>query len=94
MNTLDIVEILERVNINKKDAINLAEAINGKSGLATKEDLHKVESALKEDIGLLKDDVSSVKQEMGILQTSNKWIQWTLSIILALIVALLVKSFF
>ena len=68
MKTLEIVEILEKAKVDRKDAINLAEAINGKSGLATKEDLSQVEHALKEDIvaveNALKKDIVGVENAL------------------------------
>ena len=64
MNTLEIVNILEK-NYDRDEAIKLAEAINGKSGLATKEDIANVKADLKEDIAEvkteLKNDIAEVK---------------------------------
>ena len=57
MEVLQIVQILEKRNFDHDEAIQLAEAINGKSGLATKEDI----GALKEDIVKLKNDINWLK---------------------------------
>ena len=46
MDTLELVKILEKPKINHDEAIKLAEAINGKSGLATKEDINGLENRL------------------------------------------------
>ena len=83
METLEIVKILENPNISHDEAIKLAEVINGRSGLATKEDLLKVESSLKENIKNLENRV--IKLEISL--------NWLKGIGLA-IVALLVKLTF
>ena len=46
MQTLEIATKLEKVGLEHADAYQIAEAINGRSGLATKEDLLKLEQAL------------------------------------------------
>ena len=79
MDTLEIVEILEEQGFSNKKAIKLAEAINGKSGLATKEDigflkedLNKVESSLKEDLNKvessLKENLNKVENRIGAIR--------------------------
>ncbi len=60
MDTLEIVEILEEQGFSNKKAIKLAEAINGKSGLATKEDI----GFLKEEIGFLKEEINKVESDL------------------------------
>ena len=45
MQTLEIATKLEKVGLEHADAYQIAEAINGRSGLATKEDLLKLEQA-------------------------------------------------
>ena len=50
MDTLELVHILEKRQFGHDEAIKIAEAINGKSGLATKEDIAKLEK----DINWLK----------------------------------------
>ena len=55
MQTLEIARILEKRDFKQEKAFRLAEAINGKSGLATKEDIAKIEALLntkasKEDL--------------------------------------------
>ncbi len=69
MDTLEIVEILEEQGFSNKKAIKLAEAINGKSGLVTKEDIgflreevSEVKSALREEISEVK---SALREEIG-----------------------------
>ena len=85
MNTLEIVKILEEQGFKKEASINLAEAINGRSGLAT-----------KEDIGVLKEDIAEVrvelKQDIAELKTSNKWMVAILTVILAGLVGLYLKG--
>ena len=88
MDTLEIVHILEK-NYDRDEAIKLAEAINGKSGLATKEDIAEVRSELKEEIAEvrkeiaegkteLKEDIAEVRKEIAEvrseLKTDIKWI--------------------
>ena len=46
METLEIVNILEEKDFSHHQAIRLAEAINGKSGLATKEDIAEVKTEI------------------------------------------------
>ena len=65
METLEIVKILERRDFNHDEAINLATAINGRSGLATKEDLNEAEIRLKEDIGKVKEDINRIEAELA-----------------------------
>ena len=46
MQTLDIAEKLEKLGLDHRDAYEIAEKINGKSGLATKEDIYKLEQRM------------------------------------------------
>ena len=87
METLEIVQILQRQNFEHDEAIRLAEAINGKSGLATKEDIAKLNAkfdtqfteinakletkASKEDMHVLREEL---KTEMAEMKTTLKWI--------------------
>ncbi len=68
METLEIVRIFEQKKFNRDDAIKIAEAINGKSGLARKEDIAKLEAGLKEDIvrleAELKEDIAKLEAEL------------------------------
>ena len=126
MTTLEIARILQTTDINHDDAFKLAEAINGKSGLVTKEDLLKVENKLenklaelqaqlntkasKEDIIKLeaelqaqlntkasKEDVVRLENQIGKLETSNKWIISIMllfgSALVSGIVAILIKLY-
>ncbi len=85
MQTLEIAKELKKVGIKEDKAYYIAESINGKSGLATKEDIHdldtnisEVKNELKEDIHHLDkkiDDVKSeLKEDIGKLETSIKWL--------------------
>ena len=66
MNTLELVNIFEKRKFTKDEAIQIAEAINGKSGLATREDLSGVKAELKEDIAEVKNDIVWIKWILGI----------------------------
>ena len=79
MKTLEIAETLEGIGIEHRKAYDLAETINGKSGLATKEDIAQVKSELKEDIAEVKSEIAQVKSDI-------KWIQILGVIILGLII--------
>ena len=46
MDTLELVHILEKRQFDNDEAIKIAEAINGKSGLATKEDINRLEGRI------------------------------------------------
>ena len=64
MQTLEIAETLEDVGIEHKKAFHIAETINGRSGLATKEDVVNVKSELKQKIS---DVENGLKQEIHTL---------------------------
>ena len=64
MNTLEIVNILEAKDFRHDEAIKLAEAINGKSGLATKEDIARVDNNISQVKSELKEDIAEVKEEI------------------------------
>ena len=69
MNTLEIVNVLEKRNFARDEAIELAEAINGKSGLATKEDITELRTEVKGDNTELraevKGDIAEVKKDIA-----------------------------
>ena len=80
MDTLEIVNILERKKFNHDEAIKLAEAINGKSGLATKEDISEVKAEISEVKAELKEDISEVKRDI-------QWLKWLMGIGMSLVIA-------
>ena len=90
MKTLEIAETLEGIGIEHRKAYDLAETINGKSGLATKEDIAQVKSELKEDIAEVKSEIAEVKselkQDIAEVKSDIKWIQILGVIILGLII--------
>ena len=53
METLTIARELEKVGIEQDNAYKIAETINGKSGLATKEDIAGVRSDIKWIMGIM-----------------------------------------
>lgn len=65
METLAIAKQLHKVGIDEDESYKIAEAINGKSGLATKEDLAEVKAELKEDIHVLKENIHILRSEMA-----------------------------
>ena len=103
METLEIVKILESPKISHDQAIKLAEAINGRSGIATREDLLKVESSLKEDLlkvesslkedllkveSSLKENVKNLENRVIKLEISLNWLKGMGLAIIALLVKL------
>ena len=50
MQTFEIAKQLERVGVEETHAYEIAEAINGRSGLATKEDIYEVRDDVKDRI--------------------------------------------
>ena len=64
VNTEEIIEVLERQGFENKDAIGLAIAINGKSGLATKEDIHSVREDLRETETSLREDLRETETNL------------------------------
>ena len=130
MQTLEIARELQQAGINETSAYKIAETINGKSGLATKEDLLKLEQALgakihnveknlegkiygldktfegkiyeaKEEVTKkileieksLEGQIHAVKEDIGKLETSNKWIVAILFIMFGMMVKLFIDSF-
>ena len=102
METLAIAKQLHKVGIDEDDSYKIAEAINGRSGLATKEDIHVLKEDLhvyvrdeiqpiKEDIAELKADISEVKTEIAEIKTSQNWIK---ALGVAIIIFLLKIAFF
>ena len=95
MNTLEIVKILEEKDFSHDNAIKLAEAINGKSGLATKEDIFEVTAELKSDISEvkaeLKNDIFEVKAELkndiSEVKRDVQWLKWLMGIGMSLVIA-------
>ena len=83
METLAIAEALEQVGIEREKAYPIAETINGKSGLATKEDLAEVEAELKADISEVKSEIAEVKND-------QKWLMRLGIVILGGIIGLFV----
>ena len=83
METLEIIQILEKKDFAHDEAIRLAEAINGKSGLATKEDIAKLNA--------------KIDTQFAELKTTQRWIVTILiSInipIFLLIIGMAVKMF-
>ena len=98
MQTLEIARELQQAGINETSAYKIAETINGRSGLATKEDLLKLEQAFDAKIHNVEKNLegqihtlrAEVKEDIGKLETSNKWL---VAIQLA-ILALLLKDVF
>ena len=94
MQTLEIARELQQAGINETSAYKIAEAINGKSGLATKKDLAELKAEVKEDIHGVREDIIKLEgrldNRMGKLEASNKWL---VAIQLA-ILALLLKDVF
>ena len=80
METLEIANELKKVGIASDNAYRIAETINGRSGLATKEDIGHLRNELKEDItdlrSELKDDIadlrSELKEDIGNLRSELK----------------------
>ena len=108
MQTLEIARELQQAGINETSAYKIAETINGRSGLATKEDLlkleqafdakiHNVEKNLEGQIHTLraevKEDIGKLDNRMGKLETSNKWIVAILFIMFGMMVKLFIDSF-
>ena len=60
METLDIAKELQKAGINTDSAYKIAtkETINGKSGLATKEDIHLLKKDMSDLRTELKEDIS------------------------------------
>ena len=99
METLAIAKTLQKIDgIEHDEAYNIAEAINGRSGLATREDLSEVKAELKEDLSgvkaELKEDISGVKAEIAEVKaeiTEVKsdvvWIKWILGVSISLMIA-------
>ena len=50
MQTLEIARELQQAGISENSAYEMAEVINGRSGLATKEDLAELKAEVKENI--------------------------------------------
>ena len=63
METLAIAKQLHKVGIEHDEAYNIAEAINGRSGLATKEDISEVKA-----------EIAEVKTDIARLENNQKWI--------------------
>ena len=82
METLEIAETLEGIGVEHKKAYSIAETINGKSGLATKEDIAEVRKEIAEIRSELKTDIKWI---MGIMITG-------LGTISAGIIALLIAT--
>ena len=81
MQTLEIAKQLKKVGIEETHAYEMAEAINGKSGLATKEDLHEVraeihnvEKNLEGQIHAVREDIIKLEGQMIELKTAIKWL--------------------
>ena len=75
METLAIAKTLQKIDgIEHDEAYNIAEAINGRSGLATREDLAEVKAELKEDISEVKAEIAEVKTDIARLENNQKWI--------------------
>ena len=87
MKTTEIARLIKKRDLSDDEAYDLAEAINGKSGLATKEGLSKVEHTLKGD--LLKAE-SRLKEDIASLRTSNKFILTLIIISFSITTSLLV----
>ena len=76
METLEIAEALEKAGIDRQKAYPIAETINGKSGLATKEDIHTLRSEMaemnsniekksnKEEVAKVRVDIAEVRTEL------------------------------
>ena len=94
MQTLEIARELQQAGINETSAYKIAETINGKSGLATKEDLTELKAEVKEDIHGVREDIIKLEgrldNRMGKLEASNKWL---VAIQLAILVLLLKDVF-
>ena len=71
MQTLELVNIFEKRNFDRDEAIQIAKAINGRSGLATKEDLAEVKAELKEGIAELKADIIRIETKV---ESNQKWL--------------------
>ena len=77
MDALEIVRILEKRQFDHDEAIQLAEAINGKSGLATKEDINKLEAS-----------INKLENRIIKLETSMNWIKGIGFVVIALLIKL------
>ena len=76
METLAIAKTLQKIDgIEHDEAYNIAEAINGRSGLATREDLSEVKTEIAEVIAELKEDIAEVKTEIAKIETSLNWMK-------------------
>ena len=93
MQTLEIAKQLKKVGIEETHAYEMAEAINGKSGLATKEDLHEVRTEIHNVEKNLEGQIHAVKEDIGKLETSNKWIVAILFIMFGMMIKLFIDSF-
>ena len=63
MQTLEIARELQQAGISENSAYEIAEAINGRSGLATKEDIHEV-----------REEIIKLEGQMIELKTAIKWL--------------------
>ena len=76
METLAIAKQLHKVGIDEDDSYKIAEAINGRSGLATKEDIHVLKEDLhvyvRDEIQPIKEDISEVKADIHRLELKNE----------------------
>ena len=69
MQTLEIARELQQAGISETSSYEMAEIINGKSGLATREDITKLEGELKnkatkEDIHEVREDITKLEGEL------------------------------
>ena len=108
MQTLEIARELQQAGISETSSYEMAEIINGKSGLATREDITKLEGELKnkatkEDIHEVREDItklegkidnrmSKIDNRMSKIETSNKWVGSLTLMVLGTLVALLLST--
>ena len=64
MQTLEIARELQQARISETSAYQMTEVINGKSGLATKEDLAELKTEVKEDIHQVRTEIHNVEKNL------------------------------